>query len=229
MNAEIRETTGKGAAHKLRATGKIPAVVYGKEINPVTVTLDARELSELLITGKALRSLVSLKIEGRSDIGKKVLMFKEIQRHHIKRTPMAADLFVVDPTKEIEIPVPVMLVGHPKGVALGGVLQHLCRYFLIRANVKDLPEFVELDVTEILPGDTKYVEDFDLPEGVSVNLKGKTPVCTMTIPRELDLGEEEEEEEEEGEEGVEGEEGAEGKEGEEGAKEEKPSKVEKKY
>ena len=71
LNAEIRETTGKGAAHKLRATGKIPAVVYGKEINPVTVTLDARELSELLITGKALRSLVSLKIEGRSDIGKR--------------------------------------------------------------------------------------------------------------------------------------------------------------
>lgn len=207
LNAEVREVAGKGAARRLRTAGKVPAVVYGKGLSPVHISLNKKELSDLLISGKALRTMISLKVDGRSDFGKRTMMFKEIQRHHIKRSPIAADLHVIDTKAILEVPIPVKLVGTPVGLNFMGVMQHLARTFTVKASLENLPEVIEVDVTEVMPGDTLYIEDISLPDGVTIDVKVKTPVCTMTIPR--DYEEETKDEDEEGEEGEEGEKGSE--------------------
>ena len=222
LNAQPRELTGKGAARKLRTTGMIPAIVYGRDTKTLSISLSEKEVSDLLATGKAMRSLITLKIDDRVDLSKKVMMFREIQRHHIYRTPLAADLLIVDPEQKIDVPVPVILKGDAPGVIDGGVLQQLVRSVLIHAKANDLPEEIIVDVSNMGPGDTLYVEDMNIPEGLEVDVMERAPIASITIPRGLDEEEEVDEEEVEGEEGEEGEEVKEGEKKEESSSE-KPS------
>jgi large subunit ribosomal protein L25 len=214
LNATVREGTGKGVGRKLRAKGKVPAIVYGAGITPVKITLDHEEMQTLLLTGKSMQSLIGLTVEGREDLSSKPMMFKEIQRHHITRFSISADLYLIDAEKELPVPVPIILIGDPKGTLEGGVTQHLLRSIIIYARIEDIPDLLEIDIAELMPGETLYVEDLTLPEGTSTRMALKDPVCTMTIPR----GYADEEEAGEEEEGEEGEEGAEGEEGESGEK-----------
>ena len=217
LNAQVRDQKGKGAARKLRTKGMVPAVVYGRDTNTLSISLNEKEVSDLLATGTALRSLITLKIDERVDLSKKVMMFREIQQHHIKRTPLAADLLIVDPEKKIDVPVPVILQGEAPGVIDGGVLQQLVRYVVIHAKVNDLPEEIVVDVSGMGPGDTLYIEDLPISDNLEIDAMKRAPIASITKPRGL----EEEEEAIEEEEGEEGEEVEAAKEGEK--KEESPS------
>lgn len=212
--AEIREGTGKGVTRKLRVLGKIPAVVYGREQNPTPITLESKGLTDLLATGRAMRTLVTLKMEGSKEFTKKIMMFREIQRHHISRAPLAADLMVVDPNTPITLPLPLILTGSAIGLISGGVVQQLIRRLNVMAAPTKLPDGIELDISDLDAGDTAYLSDLKVPDGVTLIGESNTPVATVAIPRGLG---EDEAEKEEGEEGAEGEEIAEGEKAEEGA------------
>ena len=198
LTARIREGSGKGMARKLRAAGGVPAVIYGPHTEPISISLDFKEVTDLLISGQALRSLVTLKVEGRKDLGKKVMMFKEIQRHHIRRTPIAADLLEVDPNKPITAQIPLKFTGVALGVKEGGILQQLVRTLKIVAAPASLPDFITADVSTVEAGHTLYLKDIQLPPGVVIHGDERTPICTIVIPR--GIAEEAKAEEGEGEE-----------------------------
>jgi large subunit ribosomal protein L25 len=201
LMAETRNDSGKGAARKLRAVGRIPAILYGKTNEPETISLDGKELMELLKHSSAgLNTIFSLKI-GKSA---KSVMLKELQRDPVKGAPLHADFYVIDATQSISVSVHVELEGEPAGVRVeGGLLEQLVHSLTVDCLPDAVPDSLTVDVSEMNVGDMLHISDITLPEGVVVNTASDLGIATIHIKRL-----EEEPVEEEVVEGAEGEEAA---------------------
>jgi large subunit ribosomal protein L25 len=213
LKVEQRKDRGKKLAAQLRQQGRIPAVCYGKEKQPLPISLDPDELLEILRGPRGLNSLI--KLEGTED--DRTVFVQDVQKHPVERNLLHIDFIHVDPNRPIERKVPVELVGKPEGVKLGGILQVTRREILVETLPATIPDKVEIDVESLLVGQSIHVEDITFAEGVKAIYDRNYAICAVVAPTE----EKEEEVPEEGLEAAEGEavegEGApaEGKEGEE--------------
>ncbi len=178
---ESRANTGKGAVRKLRAAGRIPAILYGQGRESVALTLDPRALERVLKTGGA-NTLLDLTVEGRSDLGSPVALVKELQRHPIRGTILHADFYQVDLTKSVEVEVPIHLVGKAKGIDFGGILEHSLREVALECLPRSIPASIEVDVSNMEIGDVIHVRDLVLPTGVSLLSDPDLGVVHVALP-----------------------------------------------
>ena len=122
--AEVRDATGKGAARKLRAAGRIPAVVYGRGTESRAISVDPKALVQLLQKGGAgMNTLIELSVDGTA----KTVLVKELQRDPVRGRPLHTDFYLVDLDQKVEVSVPIRLTGRAPGVELGGILDHPLR------------------------------------------------------------------------------------------------------
>ena len=216
---EVREQAGKGVARKLRAPGRIPAVLYGPGQEPVSLTLEPLVLARLLHS-EGHNALFEL--EGGSAVEGRTVLVKAMQRHPVRGNLIHADLYEIDVQKKITVSVAVHLVGTPLGVSIdGGLVEHTLREVELDCLPRAIPDSIDLDISELHLGETLHVSDLPLVEGVELKTHGELAVISVVAPK----AEEEPEVEEllEGEELPEGEvpadgdaapaEGAEGAEG----------------
>ena len=203
LAAETRTETGKGVARKLRAAGRIPAVLYGKSIDAVALSVDPKALDTVLhASGAGLNTLIELEVGGASE---KVLL-KALQREPVGGAYVHADFHQVDLAVRVTVSIPLHFIGTPRGVALdGGILDHPVRDVDVECLPTAIPENIEVDVSEIDLGGSIHVSDISLPEGAELRSDGELTVASVVAPKEV---EEEVIEPVEGEE-VETEEGAE--------------------
>jgi large subunit ribosomal protein L25 len=178
---ESRASTGKGAARKLRAAGRIPAVLYGQGKVSVPLTIDPRALEKVLRSGGA-NALLDLTVEGRPELGSPVALVKELQRHPIRGTIVHADLYQVDLTRTVEVEVPVHLVGKAKGLDFGGILEHSLREVALECLPRSIPAAIEVDITNMELGDVIHVRDLVLPAGVSLLTDPDLGVVHVALP-----------------------------------------------
>ena len=178
---ESRANTGKGAARKLRAAGRVPAILYGQGWESVPLTLDPRALEKVLKSGGA-NTLLDLTVEGRSDLGSPVALVKELQRHPIRGTILHADLYQVDLTKTVEVEVPIHLLGKAKGIDFGGILEHSLREVALECLPRSIPASIEVDVSNMEIGDVIHVRDLVLPPGVSLVSDPDLGVVHVALP-----------------------------------------------
>ena len=179
LGAEPREGTGKGVNRKLRAAGRIPAVVYGKKRDPRALSLDPAALEKLLRgSGAGLNTLIDLSVEGRTD----TVLVKELQRHPVKGAFLHVDFYQVDLTRKITVSVPIHFVGKAHGVEFGGILDHPLREIEVECLPRAIPEFVEVDVSALEIGQSIHVSELRLPEGVEVKTDGSLPVASVVLP-----------------------------------------------
>jgi large subunit ribosomal protein L25 len=178
---ESRANTGKGAVRKLRAAGRIPAILYGQGKESVPLTIDPRALEKVLKTGGA-NTLLDLTVEGRTDLGKPVALVKELQRHPIRGTILHADLYQVDLTKTVEVEVPIHLLGKAKGIDFGGILEHSLREVALECLPRSIPASIEVDVSNMEIGDVIHVRDLVLPPGVSLVSDPDLGVVHVALP-----------------------------------------------
>lgn len=155
ISAEVRTETGKEKAKKLRKDGRFPAIVYGMDNEPVSLTLDTRETELLLQHTHGEKVLVDLTYGGKTD---KVFV-RNIQREPVKSKLLHVDFYRVDMDKEMETRVPVIHIGTPKGVKEGGLLETVIRQISIRCKPGDVPPHLEADVTELEIGHAFHVSD----------------------------------------------------------------------
>lgn len=204
LRVQPRDASGKGAARKLRAAGRIPAVLYGSNIDePRALSIDARELWAALRTSAGSRVVLNLEVEGEKD-GAGVALVREVQRHPVTHDFVHADLFAIDLKVPVEVSVPIHPVGTPVGVKMdGGVLEWSRREVSIRVLPTSIPENYEMDISEMQIGQSLHISDLTAQEFEILDDPALT-VCSVKSPRLV-----EEPTVEEGEEGVEGE-GAEG-------------------
>lgn len=178
--AEPDRPTGTRAARRLRRAGRIPAVVYGKGIEPIHVSVDAKELRGAFSTPAGLNALVQLQV-GAS---RHTVMARQIQRHPIRHTVSHVDFVVVRPDEVVTAEVPIHLVGEPTEVVrFGGVMAHELSTLAVRARPLEVPSAIEVDVSGMRVGDTVTVGDLRLPPGVTTDVDPAVVVAHATATR----------------------------------------------
>lgn len=191
--ATLREDTGKEAARRIRKDSRIPAVLYGHEFEPVLLSLDSHDLMVLLRREQGIHGLVDLKIEGKKG-GKHTVLVKEIQRHPIKDTVLHVDFQRVKETEKIQTEVPVLYHGEPEGVKAGGLLQHYLYGVKVETLPKDLPERIDLDINDLMLGQSLRVSDLpEIPGVTYINSSEEIMVSVITRRVKAALTPEEEE------------------------------------
>jgi large subunit ribosomal protein L25 len=194
-------TTGSSASRRLRASGKVPAVLYGRGAEPRSITVDWRELRSALTTEKGLNALITLDIDGT----RTEAVVKEMQRHPVRRDVLHVDFLSVDVDKPITTDVPIVLEGEATLVLREqGVVDQVMNAIIVHAKPAAVPGHLAVDVSELEIGHTITVADLVLPAGVTTDADPEDPVVIAQLTS-LALAEEEEVEGEEGEEGEAGE------------------------
>jgi large subunit ribosomal protein L25 len=225
LQAEPRSETGKGPAHRLRASGRVPAVLYGAGVDPTPIHVSALDLLHVFHAMGQASVLVDLKLDGQEYL----TIAREIQRDLIHNRFIHIDFMAVRRDEKITVSIELHEIGDSVGVHSGGVIEHHLREVEVECLPANVPQRIEFDITRLKIGDSVRVGDLVPPEGVEFLTDPDTMILAVVEPAvmdtELDLavaGEEvpeeaaeaEAEAEAEGEEAVEGEEAAEGEGGE---------------
>jgi large subunit ribosomal protein L25 len=179
LEVSAREATGKGVARKLRASGRIPAIVYGTGVDPVALSVDRLALDK--IVQRSVNALVDLK--GPRAVDGRLALLKELQRDPLRRRLLHCDLYLVDPNKPITVSVPVHFEGKPRGVEQGGVLEPLLRELEVSCLPMAIPEVISVDVSQLDIGHSLHVGELALPEGVRATAEPERAVVHVITPR----------------------------------------------
>ena len=219
LTAATGRTIGTRPSRRLRTGGGIPAVVYGLDQDPVTVTVEWPDLRRAITTDAGLNAVIQLEIDGKRQLS----IVKDIQRHPVRRDVLHVDFIRIDPDRAVVVDVPIVFVGEAEEVLNNdGMVDQNLFALTIRSTPANIPTEIEIDISALTIGDSLRVADLVLPQGVTTEVDPEDAVAVAMITRStLDaIAAEEEaaaaalaaelaEEGEEGEEGVEGEEGAE--------------------
>ena len=197
-----RNESGKGVARTLRREGLVPAVVYGKGMDPCSITVDPKALKQAIATEAGWNTLITLKGEGPFD--GKVVLLKDMQIDAIRRNVVHADFNTIDLKKKLHVMVPVNAIGTPVGVVEGGTLSVVRHELEVICLPTAIPKSIDIDVSEMDIGDVFHVDDLEVEEGVEVPHDVNFTILTV-VGRMAEEVEEVEGEEIEGEE-IEGEE-----------------------
>ena len=181
LQASLRTTTGKGAARALRRQGKVPAVIYGHGREAEPVVIDTGVLNRMLVGISAATTIVDVAVDDRPPVK---ALIRELQRDAVRPGEILhLDLYEVRSDEEITLEVPVRLIGVPDGVRnFGGVLDHVLRDLEIEVLPSNIPEHVDLDVTELAIGHSLFVRDIQVANARVLN-DPDTPICTVVAPR----------------------------------------------
>lgn len=217
LTASPRQAGNKGDVRRVRAEGLIPGVVYGPEIEPISVAVTEADLRTAMRAAAGGISIFALDVDGNQ---KKVLL-RDVQRHPVTSEVVHVDFHAISMDQSISINMPIHYIGNPIGVKEGGIQQITMRELAISCLPANIPDQIEVDVSGLDIGDSIHVSDLEIPNA-EILAEARRTIVVISAPTVVkaatEEGEEEGEEGEEGE-GAEGEEGAEGAEGEEKAEE----------
>jgi large subunit ribosomal protein L25 len=179
LSAERRQDTGKGVARKLRASGRIPAVIYGHGREPESLTLSQTELDKVLHQIAGGSTIIDLQVGGASVQA----LIREVQRHPTRKSVRHVDFYEIHAGEKLSLDVPVALLGSPDGVRNGGgVLEQFLREITIEVLPRNIPERIEVDVTDLRIGDSLHVSDLSV-ENAKILADPSATLCTVVPPR----------------------------------------------
>ena len=178
--AETGRITGSSSSRRLRAEGKIPATVYGLGKDPQTVTVTRADLRKAMTTEAGVNALIRLEIDGSTEY----TLVKEIQRHPVRREVSHLDFLRIDPGKAMTLDVPIVIVGDAKKVTSGGgIIEQKLKGLRVSVRPDSIPSELSAFIAEMDVEDVLTVADLVLPDGVTTELEGETPVVTAQLTR----------------------------------------------
>jgi large subunit ribosomal protein L25 len=181
LAAELRTETGKGAARKLRAAGRVPAVIYGHNREPQGLSVNARELNRLLEHIAAGSTVIEL---GGLAAGATRTLIREIQRHPLKRHIVHVDFQELVAGEKVTVAIPLVFVGTALGVReQGGLLEEVMRELTISVDPANIPNHLDVDVSNLTIGHPLHVRDVALPAGVTALDDPDATVVAVAAPR----------------------------------------------
>ena len=167
LNAELRTDKGKAANRRLRHAGKVPAVLYGADKNPVPIALDHNQLLQNLKHEAFCSHVLTIRLDGKSEKA----IVRDVQRHPAKPSILHMDLQRVKATEALRMNVPLRFIGEEVAVGVkreGGIILHNMVNVEIECLPKNLPEYIEVDVSELHLGDSMHLTDLKMPAGVKL-------------------------------------------------------------
>jgi len=196
INGELRQQTGKGAAGRMRAKGRVPAVVYGKGEETTIISIDEREFEKAMQAGLGGGTLIKLVLSKDSDTKgpskvEKTTILKEVQSDVVRGDVIHVDFQAISLNEAITTKVPIVLVGEENRVNDGGIIQHMVWELEVHALPMDIPERVQVNVSKMEIGDSIKVSDLELTGDVQINTPEDEVIVLVAAP-ELHVEEEEE-------------------------------------
>ena len=183
LKAKKRAKTGKGVARKLRNAGLIPAVCYRDGQPSVPLSVSPKDLRKIVKGPKGVNTVFTLQIEdenGNSE--EKQVMLHDYQYHPVTRRLLHADFYIIELDQEVEVKVPLVLVGRAEGVKMGGTLIQVFRELPVKCKPLLIPTKIEYDITPLGVGAALKVKDLKLPEGVKVTYEPEQTIVHITMP-----------------------------------------------
>jgi large subunit ribosomal protein L25 len=184
LAAEFRDGQGKGASRRLRHAGKVPAILYGGHKEPRSISLDHQKLMTLVDNEKFYSSIINLVVGDK----KQAAIVKDLQMHPARNAIQHLDMQRVVENEKIRIHIPIHFKGEaasPGVKSQGGVVSHRIADVEVSCLPADLPEFIELDLSQMEMNQSKHLSDLPLPPGVSIPAisKGDAVVVSIHAPR----------------------------------------------
>lgn len=189
LKADLRKKTGKGPARALRRDGKIPAILYGPNTEPVMLSVAIRDLEKAQKESQAPQVFVDLLTGGTTS--KKSAMLKELHMDPLSREYLHADFYAITMDQQLSVMVPVVAVGKSIGAENGGLLQIIRRELEITCRPLDVPEQIEIDVTNLAMGESIHVADITVGEKIVIPYDVNFTVITCLAPKGVSVAEEE--------------------------------------
>src|SRR6266700_3568945 len=185
FGADLREMQGKGASRRLRHTGKVPAILYGGHKDATALILDQQNLLTMIGDERFYSSIVQVKISNGTQ---QEAIVKDVQMHPARNVVVHVDLQRVIENEVIRLKLPIHFKGQsisPGVKVQGGVVSHLRADVEVLTLPKDLPEFLEVDMSGMSLNDTKFLSDIPLPPGVTIPelAHRNAPVVSIHSPR----------------------------------------------
>ena len=189
LTAEVGRRAGSSDSRRLRAEGRIPAVVYGRGMEPLSISVDRRELRHALSGAAGMNTILDLTVEGTVY----PTLVKDIQRHPVRRHVQHVDFIQVDLNEEIVVAIPIHLEGEAKEVsAHNGLVDLAMQELQVRTTPRNIPEGITIDVSDMTMDSVIRVEDLPLPSGVTAEADADAVVVTVLTMRTPVLDAEEE-------------------------------------
>lgn len=186
LKVKSRSESGKGPARRARSGGQIPAVLYGRGLDPVPLVVEAREMLKALGTEAGLNVLINLQL----DKSKHFTMLREVQRHPVKGNVLHVDFVKIERDVKIQADVPIHLAGESRGVKQGGVVEHHLWELKVQALPTEVPPAIEVDISALGIGDHLRVSQLAELRGVEVLTPVEEIIVSVVEPQVIQLPEE---------------------------------------
>lgn len=180
LKAEPRQDSGKSVTRKMRAAGRVPAVVYGHGEATRMVSVDAHELDLLFKRVHWENTLIEIDIDGEKAPVRTLV--KEVQAHAHRPFIFHVDFQQIHAGEMLHVEVPIRLQGNPPGVKAGGVLMQTISDLQIKCTPDNIPEFIDVDISALEIGDSIHLSDLTMPEGVTAEIDAERTICTVAPP-----------------------------------------------
>lgn len=184
LNAATGRTTGSPASRRLRREEQIPAVVYGLGMEPISITIDRRELRRALSGPSGVNTILDLTVDGQVYPA----IVKELQRHPVRREVAHVDFLQVDLNVEFVVNIPVRLDGEAREVSRNnGLVDQQMTELAVRTTPRNIPDEIVVDISEMTVDTVIHVGDVNLPAGVTAAVDADYTVVGVTILRTGDV------------------------------------------
>jgi large subunit ribosomal protein L25 len=180
LRGEPRSDFGSRSARRMRRDGRVPAMVYGRGLDAVTISVDRRELYSVLHTESGANALIDLSVEGQKKL---LTVAREVQRDPVRGEIIHLDFISISLDDPIAAEVHVEYLGVPEGTKEGGVLETIRTAVNLTALPMDIPSSIPLDISAMVVGDTLKVADLPAIEGVEYTEDPDASLVTVVIPR----------------------------------------------
>jgi large subunit ribosomal protein L25 len=181
LQAEVRTASGTSVAKRMRKAGNIPAALYGRNVKASNIQVHGKTFSKLLEGSASDNILVSLKIAGIAE--DQLALVQEVQHDYLRGGILHVDFHAVAADEEIHANVPVAMVGIAKGLKQGGLVEAIHHEIEVRCLPKDLPESIQIDVTELEVGKGIHVGEITFPAGVTCRLGPDVVIVMCEEPK----------------------------------------------
>jgi large subunit ribosomal protein L25 len=179
LTAKPRTPQGKGETRRLRKSGAVPAVAYGKDLASTALAVPPKEVLTILRSERGKNTLVKVVVEGKNDF---LAMIKDYSYHPLTRALEHVDLVEVKLDRPVTVEIPLVSTGKAAGVVMGGILRQVYRNVPVSCLPDRIPLKIEHDVTTLSLNEATAAKDLKLPEGVTVLLPAEQTVIAVVAP-----------------------------------------------
>ena len=189
LKAKTRTTGRKGMNTDLRVNGSVPSVIYGEGKDSFAIAVDRKALAKIMHTEGGAHALLQLEFDDAAEHNSPAII-KAVQHHPVSDAVLHVDFMRIRLDQRIQSPVTIVLTGRAKGVVDGGVVDHQLREVTVECLALDMPEHIEVDMTDLGMGESIHVSDLKVSESVTIITDPELTIASIHAPRVMKTEEE---------------------------------------